>query len=97
MMLVVSSTNRVISFPGIQMSALKKGDVAIFDSRILHAGGASVSDQRRVLFYFTASASPTWPLPNGLHGSNSARADDRWQWRLSDVVKGASKKPPNVA
>ena len=66
-------TTVTISIPGVQVSGLKKGDVAIFDSRILHAGGANVSSQRRVLLYFTTSASPTWPLPNGLHGPTTPR------------------------
>ena len=33
-------------------SNLKKGDVSIFDSRLLHCGMANKSDKRRVLFLF---------------------------------------------
>mmetsp|Transcript_13443 Transcript_13443/g.18395 ORF Transcript_13443/g.18395 Transcript_13443/m.18395 type:complete len:370 (-) Transcript_13443:95-1204(-) len=66
------------------ISSLKKGDVAIFDSRLLHCGGANTSDKRRVLFYFTASSAQRWPLSDGLHGSNSVRKEDLWQWRLCD-------------
>jgi len=67
------------------ISSLNKGDVAIFDSRLLHCGGANISNKRRVLFYFTVSEDQRWPLPNGLHGSNSVRSADRWQWRLCDL------------
>jgi len=68
-----------------EISSLKKGDVAIFDSRLLHAGGANTSNHRRVLFYFTASAGQRWPLPNGLHGSNSVRKADQWNYQLCDL------------
>ena len=51
----------------------------------LHCGGANSSQKRRVLFYFTASESQRWPLPNGLHGSNSMRAEDRWKYQLCDL------------
>ena len=33
---------------------------------------------------FPSTAS--WPLPGGLHGSNSIRAEDRWRWRLRDFL-----------
>ena len=64
-------------------SALKIGDCAIFDSRVLHAGRENSSDKRRILFYVTISRQPNWPLPDGLHGSNSIRQEDRWKWKLS--------------
>mmetsp|Transcript_19934 Transcript_19934/g.63411 ORF Transcript_19934/g.63411 Transcript_19934/m.63411 type:complete len:374 (-) Transcript_19934:172-1293(-) len=67
------------------ISSLKKGDVAIFDSRLLHCGCANTSDKRRVLFYFTASSMQRWPLPGGLHGSNSRRPEDAWKWQLKDL------------
>ena len=48
-------------------SALQKGDVSIFDSRLLHAGMANrikspPPHDRRVLFYFTLSKQQLWPL-----------------------------------
>lgn len=67
------------------MSNLKKGDVAIFDSRLLHCGCANSSNKRRVLFYFTVSRMQRWPLPGGLHGSNSRREEDAWKWQLKDL------------
>ncbi len=70
--------------PAVQ-SALRRGDTAVFDSRVLHCGCANDSAARRVLFYFTVSAAQRWPLPDGLHGSNSVRAEDRWCWRLCDL------------
>ena len=66
-------------------SKLTTGDVAIFDSRCLHAGLGNTSDKRRTLFYCTISRQETWPLPGGLHGSNSIRAEDRRRWTLRDL------------
>ena len=38
-------------------SNLKIGDAAIFDSRVLHTGGANTSNGvRRILFYFTLTS-----------------------------------------
>ena len=78
----------IASLPAVQ-SGLKKGDVVIFDSRALHCGGANDSNKRRVLFYFTLSAQKNWPLPNGLHGSNSIRKEDLLKWNLPDLLKFA--------
>jgi ectoine hydroxylase-related dioxygenase (phytanoyl-CoA dioxygenase family) len=75
----------IASLPAVT-SSLKKGDVAIFDSRVLHCGDANSSDKRRVLFYFTLSKQADWPLPNGLHGSNSILAPDKGKWKVSDMV-----------
>lgn len=72
--------------PAVQ-SKLKRGDAAVFDSRVLHCGCANDSEKRRVLMYFTLSRAQRWPLPNGLHGSNSVRVEDRWQWQVSALVK----------
>ena len=73
-----------ISVNDATQSNLDLGDVAIFDSRLLHCGRENSSDKRRVLFYFTVSAQHDWPLPNGKHGSNSIRAEDRGKWTLRD-------------
>ena len=73
-----------ISAQPAQQSALRAGDVALFDSRVLHCGCANTSDKQRVLFYFTLSRSQRWALPGGLHGSNSVREEDRWRWQLRD-------------
>lgn len=70
----------------VVQSGLKKGDVSIFDSRILHCGSANNSNKRRVLFYFTLSKQERWPLPNGLHGSNSIRSEDRYKWKVRDIL-----------
>jgi len=66
-------------------SKLRTGETALFDSRVLHCGRENTSQKRRVLFYFTLSRQQDWPLPNGLHGSNSVRREDRWRWRLCDL------------
>lgn len=67
-------------------SRLSAGDCAVFDSRLLHCGRENTSGRRRVLFYFTLSGQREWPLPDGLHGSNSIRRDDFRRWRVSDFV-----------
>lgn len=69
-------------------SGLKTGDVAIFDSRVLHSGLGNTSDKRRILFYCTVSSQRDWPLPGGLHGSNSVLPADRGRWRVSDFLEG---------
>ena len=67
-------------------SNLKKGDVSIFDSRLLHCGMANKSDKRRVLFYFTLSKQHYWPLQGGLHGANSIRSKDRYTTLVKDIL-----------
>ena len=67
-------------------SGLKTGDVAIFDSRVLHCGLGNTSNKRRILFYCTVSAQHAWPLPDGLHGSNSVLPADRSRWRVRDFL-----------
>ena len=74
-----------MKFLGLQkvvQSKLQMGDCSAFDSRVLHCGRENSSDKRRVLFYFTISRQHDWPLPNGLHGSNSMRVEDRWKYTL---------------
>lgn len=71
--------------PAVQ-SALKAGDVACFDSRVLHCGCANDSSKPRALFYVTLSRQAEWPLPDGLHGSNSIRAEDLRRWKLPDLL-----------
>ena len=67
-------------------SKLRKGDVSIFDSRLLHCGMANNSEKRRVLFYFTLSKQTYWPLQGGLHGANSIRSTDRYTTRVRDFL-----------
>lgn len=71
--------------PAVQ-SNLKKGDVAIFDSRLLHCGMPNKSTKRRVIFYFSVSKQQRWPLPGGLHGSNSIRPEDRYRYQVKDFL-----------
>ncbi len=80
-----SFKERFIAAQPAVRSGLRKGDVAVFDSRVLHCGCANDSKKRRVLFYLTLSRAQRWPLPDGLHGSNSVRKEDLWQWRLGDL------------
>ena len=67
-------------------SSLKKGDVSIFDSRLLHCGDSNDSEERRLLFYFTVSKQEYWPLQGGLHGANSIRSIDRYSTRIKDIL-----------
>ena len=82
-----SSPSFVKSLSAVK-SGLKKGDVSIFDSRLLHCGEAQESSQRRILFYFTLSKQSHWPLQGGLHGANSIRSADRYTTRVGDILKG---------
>jgi hypothetical protein len=77
---------RFLESSNVVQSGLKKGDVSIFDSRVLHCGGANVSSKRRVLFYITLSKQAQWPLANGLHGSNSIRQEDKGKYRVRDFM-----------
>ena len=70
----------------VVMSQLKKGDVSIFDSRLLHCGMENTSLDRRLLFYFTVSEQKEWPLPNGLHGSNSILREDKGKYTVRDFL-----------
>uniref|UniRef100_A0A061R4V3 Phytanoyl-dioxygenase n=1 Tax=Tetraselmis sp. GSL018 TaxID=582737 RepID=A0A061R4V3_9CHLO len=80
-----SQKERFIQSAPAVTSNLKKGDIAIFDSRLLHCGCANTTEKRRVLFYFTASRMQRWPLPDGLHGSNSRRREDAWRWQMKEL------------
>lgn len=83
---VQGDTPRFVSVNPVVQSALKKGDAAIFDSRLLHCGMANSSKLRRVIFYFSVSRQKLWPLPDGLHGSNSIRAEDRYRYQVKDFI-----------
>ena len=78
--------DRFIAAQAAVHSRLRRGDAAAFDSRVLHCGCANDSDKLRVLMYVTISRAQRWPLPDGLHGSNSVREEDRWQWQLSTTL-----------
>jgi len=69
----------------VVQSQLKTGDASVFDSRILHCGRENASNKVRILAYFTLSRQHDWPLPNGLHGSNSMREEDRWKFTLDKL------------
>lgn len=83
---VQGDTPRFVSVNPVVQSALKKGDAAIFDSRLLHCGMANTSKLRRVIFYFSVSKQKLWPLPDGLHGSNSIRSEDRYRYQIKDFL-----------
>lgn len=83
---------RFIAMQPAAQSALKTGDASCFDSRLLHLGCANDSDRLRVLFYITMSSQAEWPLPNGLHGSNSIRAEDLRRWKLPDLLALADEE-----
>ena len=64
-------------------SNLKIGDAAIFDSRVLHFGGANTSQKRRILFYFTFTAGDVQKNnPNPARGMGSIRFEDdqKYSW-----------------
>lgn len=45
------------------LGLLRTGDASLFDSRLLHAGGANRSPRRRVLFYFSFKVWPAFAPP----------------------------------
>ncbi len=53
------SKENLLKVTPVARSSLKKGDVVVFDSRILHCGGANSSSKRRILFYFTLTTNKT--------------------------------------
>jgi len=62
------------------LGLLKQGDVSLFDSRLLHGGGANLSGRRRVLFYFSFKAQGA-RVPTG-----SMRRELRGEHRLADFL-----------
>ena len=83
-----SERNKIMFLNGQKAveSKLSRGDCAVFDSRVLHCGRENSSDKVRVLFYFTLSRQHDWPLPDGLHGSNSVRVEDRFRHTLDSLL-----------
>jgi ectoine hydroxylase-related dioxygenase (phytanoyl-CoA dioxygenase family) len=77
----------IAASPAVQ-SGLAKGDVAIFDSRVLHCGGENSSvDRRSVLFYFIFTAGDTRVFnPNPSRGAGSIRSQDRFQISLRSLL-----------
>ena len=68
----------------VYRGVLGVGDVSLYDSRLLHAGGANTSERRRVLFYCSfirASLARTsrGTLRDGLRGKRLALCDWR-EW-----------------
>ena len=62
-----------------RLGLLSRGDLAIFDSRLLHAGSANSSGRRRVVFYFSFKAKDARRVPPGsirdeLRGAQSLEA-----------------------
>ena len=49
------------------LGLLRTGDASLFDSRLLHAGGANTSPRRRVLFYFSFKVRPRRPPAGYVH------------------------------
>lgn len=85
---VYEEENYVIkSYPYV-LSTLKAGDVAIYDSRLLHCGGANRSSINRALFYFTLKN----PLRNKLFTPIGEVDSDE---RDEEILQTASLKNEN--
>lgn len=61
------------------LGLLRTGDASLFDSRLLHAGGANTSPRRRVLFYFSFKSAEAKPPPGTLLAALRGR-------KLADLV-----------
>lgn len=73
----IKQKEELIALSPVVQTRLKKGDCVIFDSRILHCGGANESNNRRVLFYWTLTSGDTIKNnPNPKRGMGSIRVDD---------------------
>ena len=82
----VKQKENLIGITPAVRSGLRKGDTVVFDSRCLHAGGANITNKRRVLFYFTITAGDTTKNnPNPKRGYGSIRTEDYLQIRCSDL------------
>lgn len=57
------------------LGLLRTGDASLFDSRLLHAGGANTSPRRRVLFYFSFKVRPRRPPAGYVHPPVSSSHD----------------------
>jgi len=70
-------------------SNLKIGDVVIFDSRVLHCGGANTSEgTRRILFYFTFTAGNVEANnPNPSRGMGSIRKEDQSKYFWTEISR----------
>jgi ectoine hydroxylase-related dioxygenase (phytanoyl-CoA dioxygenase family) len=68
--------------------------MALFDSRVVHCGGANTSQgKRRVLFYFTLTAGDTEKYnPNPSRGTGSIRAIDRHKYSYKQLLQLATEK-----
>lgn len=90
----IKQKENLISVTPPVRTQLTKGDVVIFDSRVLHSGGANTSEKRatedgkrRVLFYFTFTAGDTEKFnPNPSRGTGSIRTVDRYKHTLQSIV-----------
>ena len=84
----IRQKEELIAMTPAVVSCLKKGDVAIFDSRVLHCGGANTTpDKRRVLFYFTFTSGDTEKFnPNPSRGAGSIRIEDRFKHTLKSLL-----------
>jgi len=62
-----------------RLGLLGQGDACLFDSRLLHAGGANVSPRRRILFYFSFKAAGERAPPGSLFRTLSGK------WKLNEL------------
>lgn len=65
------------------LGTLRKGDCAIFDSRLLHCGGANISDKSRALLYFSFQN----PKVVNVGNPPSIRPSMVGKWNLKDLQK----------
>ena len=63
---------------------LSCGDAMMMDSRLLHCGGANISDRSRSVLYFSFADSALTSWPTG--STYSMRDDERGQYRLCDLA-----------
>ena len=91
-----SPKDKLIASTPVVLGTLTKGSCAIFDSRLLHAGGANTSSKSRALLYFTFQNSKV-ARQGGHPGSLLKNLADKWtlqqlQQELTKYQKGKVSK-----
>ena len=82
-----SPKDKLITSRQSVLGVLKKGSCAIFDSRLLHAGGANTSDTSRALLYFTFQN----PAITNVGNPGSIRQYLIGKWTLQRLQKELTK------
>merc|ERR1712196_690078 len=79
------------SFPAPRRACLATGDASVYDSRLLHAGGANLSDELRALFYVTFRHPEADAVALGNEDAHSIRPEYVGRFSLGQIRKWQSR------